>query len=764
FQVLATSGAPDVSLAAELTRIATPERAPYVIGSATGTRLELKGATAHAAVHLAPDARTVDRGIEVPDALLVLTADGADGFLRSVIGDGELRANLDFGLAYTTGKGLRLKAGTKLTAHLPVSLTLGPLSVQEIALTLAPTEQAVEVTVGATLGLAIGPVAATIDGIGVRARATLPSSSPPRALDLGFGFKPPTGLGLSIDASVVSGGGFLSWDSDAGRYTGALHVKIAGLVDIAAWGVLQTGTATQHWSLLIILAGHIPPIELGWNFRLTGLGGMLALHRRMDTDALRDAAYGVSGSLDDLLFPDSPETRLPQLLGTVERFFPPATGSYVAGPMAEIEWGRGAAVNARIRAALLLQLDGSAVALYGTVRIGFPSVDSDATLRIRAGLEALFDIRNGLARFSMVILEAKLFQSIQFTGGAAFFVRWGGGREFAFTIGGFHPAFRPYIPTGLLEPPRLGVHWNPLSGVRLDLSQYFAITTTSMQFGAEAHAEVGCSWGKVTGDLAFDLLVMTSPSLHLEADLHARFTVTVFGSDLMTAGLDGSLVGPGPWVFSGTLNWKVWIFHITKHFQFEWGDRIEVTATPQSAAQILGDELQSAASWTSFRTRALPVKLRSGVGAPIAPRDELEVRQSRLPFNTALETMEGNPLSDAGVWTLSCTSASGITKLADLTDVFPERRFLAEPSKERPFRSGLLCGARLGRADWDISSVAIAVDSTATDDVVIDGGMTVAGAVALPPLTPADTVANALPMIAPARAFTRGGATLELVP
>src|SRR6185503_565057 len=378
FQVLAASGAPDASLAVELTRLVPPDGRPYVIGAATGTRLELKGASARAAVQLAANARTVDLGIEVPDALLVLTADGADGFLRNVIGDGELRAELDFGLGYRTGKGLYLKGGTKLTAHLPVSLTLGPLSVHEIALTLAPTEQAVEVTVAATLGLAIGPVSATVDGLGVRARATLPASSPPRAFDLGFGFKPPTGLGLSIDASVVSGGGFLSCDSDAGRYTGALHVKIAGLVDIAAWGVLQTGTATQHWSLLIILAGHIPPIELGWNFRLTGLGGMLALHRRMDTDALRDAAYGVRGSLDDLLFPDSPETRLPQLLATIERFFPPAAGSYVAGPMAEIEWGRGAAINARIRAALLLQLDGSAVALYGTVRIGFPSVDSDA--------------------------------------------------------------------------------------------------------------------------------------------------------------------------------------------------------------------------------------------------------------------------------------------------------------------------------------------------------------------------------------------------
>ena len=513
---------------------------------------------------------------------------------------------------------------------------------------------------------------------------------------------------------------------------------------------------------MVILAGHISPVELGWGFRLTGLGGVLALHRGMDTDALRDAAYGVRGSLDDLLFPDDPESRLPQLLSSVDRFFPPATNSFAAGPMAEIEWGPQLEVNARIRLAILLQLDAEKVALYGTVRIGFPSVDDDSTLRIRAGVEALVDLRDQLARFSITLIEAKLFGTIQFTGGAAFFVRWGADRQFALTIGGFHPAFRPFIPAGLIEPPRLGVHWNPVGAVHLDLTQYFAITSTSMQFGASAHAVVGCSWGHITGDLAFDLLVMTSPSLHLEADLSARVTVNVFGVDALSAGLEGSLVGPGPWVLSGRVTWRVWIFHISKGFHFDWGDRDSAPAVPQSAGQLLGAEMQSAGNWTSFRTRVLPVKLRSGVSAPLAPRDEVEVRQSRLPFGTRIETMEGNPLTDAGVWTLTTISGGSITKLADLTEVFPERRFLTHPSKERPFRGGLTCGARLGRADWDISSVAIAVDPTGTDDVVVDSGATVAGAVTLPPPTAADAVAVALPTTASARAFTRGAALLEV--
>ena len=758
--ILASPGTAEVGAKVKAT-LPPPDDGPaFLIGSPTSSHLEIAGADVAFQTTLSEAHQSFAVSADVVKSALVIASGDGDGFLSSILPADGLRAEFDLGLAWSNERGLTLRGSAGLDAILPIGRSIGGVTLSIVHLSLQANDASMVGEVSTTVAASIGPVDVIVDRVGIATVVTFPEEGGNLGVaDFQVGFKPPTGLGLGIVAPVVSGGGNLSWDG--GRYAGALHVKIADLIDLAAFGVLQTGSATQHWSLLVILAGHIPPIELGWNFRLTGLGGLLALHRGMDTDALRDAAYGIRGSLDDLLFPDSPETRLPQLLSTIERFFPPQTGSDVAGPMAEIEWGRGGVVNARVRAALLLQLDGSRVALYGTVRIGFPSIDADSTLRIRAGLEALFDARDQLARFSITILEAKLFQSIQFTGGAAFFVRWGSGRVLAFTIGGFHPAFRPYIPVGLIEPPRLGVHWNPVSGVRLDLTQYFAITTTSMQFGATAHAEVGCSWGKVTGDLAFDLLVMGSPALHLEADLHARVTVSVFGADLLSAGLDGSLVGPGPWVLAGKVTWKIWIFHISRSVQFEWGARTSIAGTVQSAGQLLGDEMQAVGNWTSFRTRRLPVKVRSGVAAPLAPRDELEVRQSRLPFNTRVEVMEGSPLSDPGVWTLTCTGASGLVTLFELTDVFPERRFVAEPSKERPFRGGLSCGARLGRADWDISTVAIAVDSTATDDVVVDGGQTVAGAVALPPVRAADAVTSALSTTASARAFDRGA--LEVV-
>jgi hypothetical protein len=743
-------------------RVAIGGAPAFRLGSATGTRLELGAVTLSATADIQPTQQSLELSADTAGSALVLAGGDADGFIAGVLPAGGVRAPFDLGLVWSSRTGFKLRGSTSLDALIPLGLSLWGVTVSDVHLGLRANDGHLTLGVAAGLSVTIGPVRMGIEGIGFTGAVSFPDGGGNLGVaDLAAEFAPPTGLSLSISVPAVSGGGAFTSEPDRGRYTGALHLKILDSIDVAAWGVLQTGSATEHWSLVVLLAGHIAPIELGWGFRLTGLGGIIALHRDMDTDALRDAAYGVRGNLDDLLFPDDPEARLPQLLSSVERFFPPKTNSYVAGPMAELEWGPKAEVNARIRAAVLLQLNAQKVELFGTVRVGFPTLTDDSTLRIRAAIEALVDLREHVARFSINLLEAKLFGSIQVSGGAAFFVRWGPGRQFVFTIGGFHPAYRPYIPGGLVEPARVEVHWNPISALAIDLTQYFAITSTSMQFGAAAHAVVGCSWGQVTGDLAFDVLVMTSPALHVEADLHVRVTVSVFGADLLSAGLDGSLSGPGPWSFSGSVNWSIWIFSISKSFHFDWGDRGSAGATPQSAGQILGAEMAEPSNWTSRRLQALPVKLRSKANTALAPRDEVEVRQSRLPFGTRIETMEGNPLSDAGVWTLTTTSSGSIVKLDDLTDVFPEQRFLTSPSKERPFRAGLVCGARLGRRDWDISTAAIGVDSTATDDVVIDGGTTVTGPVTLPPLTAAQTVSVALPTRAPARAFTRAWSIVE---
>jgi hypothetical protein len=248
--------------------------------------------------------------------------------------------------------------------------------------------------------------------------------------------------------------------------------------------------------------------------------------------------------------------------------------------------------------------------------------------------------------------------------------------------------------------------------------------------------------------------------MYMEADLSARVTVSVFGADVLSASLNGTLTGPGPWVLSGEVGWSLWIFDVSKSFQFEWGDPAPVTAAPQSAGKILAGELQAPGNWTSTRSGALPVRLRSGLHGPLAPGDEIQVQQSRLPFGTRVETYEGTVLTDPGIWDFSASSASGIVTLGPVSDVFPERRFLAHPSVDHPFRSGLACGARLVRTDWDVPSTVIGVDAAATDDVVLDGTST-GGSVTVPPPALGDAVAFSLPAASRLRSFAAAASVTE---
>ena len=58
--------------------------------------------------------------------------------------------------------------------------------------------------------------------------------------DLDIAFKPPTGLGLAIDASVVVGGGYLSFDPEKEEYSGVLQLEIAEKISVKAIGMLTT--------------------------------------------------------------------------------------------------------------------------------------------------------------------------------------------------------------------------------------------------------------------------------------------------------------------------------------------------------------------------------------------------------------------------------------------------------------------------------------------------------------------------------------------
>jgi hypothetical protein len=623
-------------------------------------------------------------------------------------------------------------AQKKVIAQKPFNKKLGLLTLTDRSFDLGYDGDGDGVTISATLSgtvsLNVGPMRFSVSGLGAKVNLHIPSD-PLEDFDLrkDVDVDPatPTGLAVSVSGKVVEGGGFLQrieTPTGAVSWRGGLTLRLTKRVDVGSWAIIEAGDG-RHWSLLVFLVARFsPPLKLSTGWRLVSIGGMLGLHRTMNTDALRDAALGVGGNLDALFLPDRPEQRFLELMPVADRFFPAAEDHHVGGIMAVFEWGVTAKkTNARFRAALLLEIGNDQLALYGTAQFGFPTLDADQVVRIRAGFEALYDVERKFVRVSLTLTEATLFRRVHLTGGAALLIRWGDDDEFAFTLGGFHPAFRPYIPEGMREPPRLGAHWKPKSLLDLDLQAYFAFTSTSLQFGASAYLEAGASWGGVRGDIAFNMIVMSEPKWYFETDLSFRVTAFLFGCDLISAGLRGAISGPGPWHLEATVYWEVCGVDISKDLgPYEWGETDSVSTQVQEARQILGDGLEDAGAWSVRRAGRLRVQLREGHEGAIDPRDQIEVRQSRLPLGTGIEVHDRNPLSDGGTWTLSSTTA-GLAKSGDLTDVFPMRRYRAKPPKETPFQRGLVSGARFGGSGWDVhEELAVGSDEDAAEDLVLD--------------------------------------------
>src|SRR5205085_1053923 len=151
--------------------------------------------------------------VQVDGAHIVVkpSPDEADSFLASLVGSDGISAEFSFGVRLSSRSGFGFTGSGGLEASFPLHVAIGPVEFQAITLGLKTREQGVDVEVGATVAGRLGPLAFVVEGAGFRLVAKFPD--PPTGnlgpLDLGFGFKPPNGVGLSIDAGPVKGGGYL---------------------------------------------------------------------------------------------------------------------------------------------------------------------------------------------------------------------------------------------------------------------------------------------------------------------------------------------------------------------------------------------------------------------------------------------------------------------------------------------------------------------------------------------------------------------------
>jgi len=255
---------------------------------AESSRLEAKrvqlGFLAGAKWQLPSGPASADVGFEakVVEGKFVIDTSNSDGFLKKVLPEGGFSFDFDFTLGWSNQRGVYFSGGAALEVTLPLHLSLlGVIEVDSLNVILGIDKDALKLALGTNVEVTIGPVAASIEKMGLALNLAFKRGNLGN-VDLGVGFKPPSGIGIVVDAGPVSGGGFISFDFDNQRYAGVLQLKLYS-IGITAIALLDTKLpgGQPGFSFLIIITIDFTPIQIGFGFTLNGVGGMAGINRTM---------------------------------------------------------------------------------------------------------------------------------------------------------------------------------------------------------------------------------------------------------------------------------------------------------------------------------------------------------------------------------------------------------------------------------------------------------------------------------------------------
>jgi hypothetical protein len=682
--------------------------APFTpIGAPEASRFELAGVSTTAGTRVTSAGKVdafAEFAVEQGRVVIKPHADDTDGFLANVLpADGiDLDASLTIGVS--TEKGIyfggtdgepmqsALASHADLDATIPVNRSFGPVTVPSAHLRLIAGSTGIAGEVSASVRAGFGPVSALIDRVGLMLQLAFPrGGATPAPLDLSTGFKPPSGVALSVDASgVVSGGGFLYRDEARGLYAGAMQLSLRDQLTLKAFGLISTRMPDggRGYSLIVfITAEDFRPIPLGLGFTLLAIGGMVGVNRTFDEHVLRAGLS--SGALASLLFPRDPVGNADTLIRGLASAFPARRGSYLLGLMAKIGWFTPTLVLMDL--ALILEF-GSRQRLLALGRISalLPSAANDL---VRLNMEAMgvIDFDAGTAAVDAVLVDSRLAHKFPITGSAALRAGFDEGPGFVLAVGGFNPRFA--APTTVPALKRVAIALSSGTNPRLTCEAYFAITSNTVQFGADASLYAAAAGFSVEGNVGFDVLVQLAP-LHFLADFHAKLQLKRGSRNLFMVALRGALEGPRPLRISGKATFEILWCDFSVHFDATLvkGERPPLPAAVDVFAQ-LKQALASPASWSTQRaaTQTHGVALRSlppaVAAAPIVldPLGQLFVKQQVVPLNTRrdIEIFGSAPVAGMRRFAVSASLNDRILQSAPVRAAFAPAQFFVMSDDEK---------------------------------------------------------------------------------
>jgi hypothetical protein len=653
-----------------------------LIGQAGASRLELLSAAARLPLQLSASTGApspeVKFGIalELKQGKLVIDASHADGFIGTILGGVRMiESDFDLSALYDTDKGLRFTGSATIEIALPTHITLGPISIPNLYLIGGFKDGTIPIEFSVDLVAQLGPLSATVNRIGALATISFPKrGGNAGAAQIDVGFKPPNGVGLSVDAGVVKGGGFLFIDVDRGEYAGALELTFSDFLSLKAVGIINTRMpdGSSGFSLLIIITAEFGSgLQLGFGFTLLGVGGLLGLNRTMRLDALVEGVR--TGGLNSILFPRDVVANATQIISDLRAFFPPQTGIFLIGPMAKLGWGTPTLVSLTI--GIVIEIPGN-IALIGVLRVALPTDDA-AVVVLQVSFIGAIEFDKSRGWFFATLFDSRvLFITIQ--GEMGLLIAFGNDANFVVSVGGFHPRYSPPalpFPT----PRRIALDILNTSVARIRAEGYFAVTSNSVQFGCMAEAFLGFSALNVSGHFQLDALIRFSPFFFI-ISFSSEFEVKVFGVGVWGLRIRLEVQGPTPWRAHGSAGISLLFFDIDVDIDITWGDDDQTNLPPLQVLPKLVEELSKPDSWRPLpppgSSLLVSVRKLPEAESKIAfhPLGTLQVSQRFAPLDAKLDRVGAQRPGDGKQFSLAAASAV-FAKRGDVQERFAPAQF-----------------------------------------------------------------------------------------
>lgn len=686
----------------------------YIFGDKDHSHISLKEISNTFYAKLSASRKDFGVELDVKQINILIDTSEGDSFLNSLLPAEGIKASFGVGVGFSMLNGIYFKGSSGIEILLPVHIQLGPVDIQNILIAIKPNNGKIPVDIGATVKGNLGPLVVVVENIGITSEISFPENGQGNMgpLDMKLGFKAPNGVGLSVDAGIVKGGGYLFLDFDKGLYAGAMQLSVQGFLTLNAIGLVSTRMpdGSDGFSMLVIVtAEFMPAFQLGFGFTLIGVGGLLGLNRTVLVDPLREGVQ--TGTINNILFPTDVIANAPRLISDLQEIFPPQNGSFLVGPMAKIGWGTPTLISLSL--GVIVQLPDPFIAILGVLKLILPTEEAPV-VKVQVNFLGTIDLSEKLIAFDASLFDSTIAYILTLEGDMILRLKWGNQPDFILSVGGFHPDYTPTMDVPAMD--RLTISILDEDNAKLQFFLYFALTSNTAQFGARVYGYFGFTGFHIEGDIGFDALFQFSPFM-FRAYGWGLFTIDTFLGD-GHIGIEAWLRGPSPWyayvIGTVSLFGQDW----DADFELEWGEERPDSLPEIAIKEKFIAEFNKAEVWTAGE---LPVGRQQLVSiitpeayepnppqAPpggqlpetpvrIHPFGSLTIAQKLVPLNFQMDLFGNQEISD--VHKMSIQSVAIGTQTATISSVqdffaiaqykkLSDTQKLSRPSFER-FNNGV---------------------------------------------------------------------------